>query len=170
MAILVWWTRRVDPAALPPRLPLTAPSTADVAYPWDTSDSLLFRVGMSWAKQGRVILADNRLTFPVAQQVPGLYPFRIRGSAGEVICIGESENLARRFRLYSSPGPPNRQIFDSMRSSAMLCQNAQRLAWQSLPRRLESMSGALRKLPTSPLKQCAGCLRALPSSKTWATR
>jgi hypothetical protein len=96
---------RVDPAALPPRLPLTAPSTADVAYPWDTSDSLLFRVGMSWAKQGRVILADNRLMFPVVKQVPGLYRFRIRASAGEAIYIGESENLARRFRLYSGPGP-----------------------------------------------------------------
>jgi hypothetical protein len=60
-----------------------------------------------WVCPGRswLILLDGRLTFPVAQQVPGLYRFRIRGSAGEAVYIGESENLARRFRLYSSPGP-----------------------------------------------------------------
>ena len=133
---------RVGPAALLSRLPLTAPSTADVAYPCDTSDSLLFRLGMSWKKLGRVILVDSRLTLPARNKSPAC-TFRIRGSAGEAIYIGESENLARRFRLYSGPGLSQRHISDSMRSSAMLCQNAQ-LVWQSLPRRLGSMSVALR--------------------------
>ena len=61
---------RVGPAALLSRLPLTAPSTTDVAYPCDTSDSLLFRLGMSWKKLGRVILVDSRLTLPARNKSP----------------------------------------------------------------------------------------------------
>jgi len=61
---------RVGPAALLSRLPLTAPSTEDMAYPCDTSASLLFRVGMSWKKLGRVILVDSRLTLPARNKSP----------------------------------------------------------------------------------------------------
>ena len=43
--------------------------------------------------------------FPAVEEVPGLYRFRIRSPARESIYIGESENLARRFRFYSNPGP-----------------------------------------------------------------
>ncbi len=42
---------------------------------------------------------------PRCSQAPGIYRFRIRGSKGKALYVGETENLARRFGFYRNPGP-----------------------------------------------------------------
>jgi hypothetical protein len=77
----------------------------DEPYPWDTANALECRIGMSWVKLGRVLLDGGRLKFPTTQPTPGLYRFRIRIAGREALYVGETENIARRFTLYSNPGP-----------------------------------------------------------------
>ena len=74
-------------------------------YGWDMATSVDLRMGMTWVPQGRIILDGGRIKVPSVPPVPGLYRFRIEGVAGKARYVGESENLARRFALYSNPGP-----------------------------------------------------------------
>jgi hypothetical protein len=73
-------------------------------YEWDIADALDCGIGMVWVKLGRILLDDGKLKFPRAPFQPGLYRFRIRGSSGTAVYVGETENLPRRFLLYASPG------------------------------------------------------------------
>jgi hypothetical protein len=100
------------PSVLLSRLPLTAPSTADVAYPCDTSDSLLFRVGMSWKKLGRVILVDSRLTLQARNKSPGLYRFGFEVRLARRFTSEKARISHAVFGFILAPAPPNRQIFD----------------------------------------------------------
>jgi hypothetical protein len=79
-------------------------TNSNETYDWDGAGSLDCRIGMTWVKLGRVLLDAGRLRFPKAPLQPGLYRFRIRGSASAALYIGETENLARRFLLYANPG------------------------------------------------------------------
>jgi hypothetical protein len=64
------------------------------------------KLGMQWNPIGRVAHGDGgRLLFPEVAQVPAIYRFRILGSGGEALYVGETDNLARRFGNYRNPGP-----------------------------------------------------------------
>jgi hypothetical protein len=72
---------------------------------WDSASESEGRLGLIWQPLGRLLLNENRLESPRVPSAPGLYRFRLRNNSAEARYIGETENLARRFALYRSPGP-----------------------------------------------------------------
>jgi hypothetical protein len=101
------WGRGDKIKASPP-LPAGLPAAKGISsavLPWDTASQCEGRLGLTWQPIGRLSLADGQLDFPTAPSAPGLYRFRIRNGDVEARYIGESENLARRFGFYRSPGP-----------------------------------------------------------------
>lgn len=55
----------------------------------------------SWISLGNLSLEGGKLRFPPAPEVPGIYRFDL----GELIYVGETDRLRRRFQHYRTPGP-----------------------------------------------------------------
>jgi hypothetical protein len=92
-------------------------------YEWDTATAFECKVSMRWKPIGRITLGESRrLQFPDAPKLPGLYRFRIRGTGGAALYIGESDNIERRFRNYRNPGPtqPTNVRLNQRFSSALI--------------------------------------------------
>jgi hypothetical protein len=83
----------------------TEPAIQFLPHAWDSATSVQCHLGMTWTPLGRLSLIGGRIHFPKAPPVPGLYRFRVRSNGGEARYFGETENLARRFAFYRSPGP-----------------------------------------------------------------
>jgi len=49
----------------------------------------------------------GKLSFPLAPEVPGIYRFDL----GELVYVGETDRLRRRFQHYRTPGPTHIRIF-----------------------------------------------------------
>ena len=74
--------------------------------PEQSAGSLEFRLRMEWKVLGKVVLDDaGGLSFPKAASAPAIYRFQLRLPDTQAQYIGETENLARRFAHYRSPGP-----------------------------------------------------------------
>lgn len=73
---------------------------------WDSSDrTLVCGLGMTWRPLGQVRRdTSGRLTLPKPPAQPGIYCFRVRHDGTERRYIGETDNLARRFNNYRTPG------------------------------------------------------------------
>jgi len=100
---------RVGPAALLSRLPLTAPSTTDVAYPCDTSDSLLFRVWYVLEEAGLRDFSGQPPDVAGAQQVPGLYRFGFEVRLARRFTSEKARISHAVFGFILAPAPPNRK-------------------------------------------------------------
>lgn len=58
-----------------------------------------------WLELGPLNIGEDRkLTFPPAENCPGLYRFRLQSTNGEKRYIGETVRLAQRFNFYRNPG------------------------------------------------------------------
>jgi hypothetical protein len=106
----------------------TAPlEAAPILHPWDIEPrALVCGLGMTWKPLGRVDRdGTERLVLPAAPSQPGIYCFRVRQGNAERRYIGESDNLARPFINYRTPGssqPTNIRIntllLEALRSGA----------------------------------------------------
>ena len=64
------------------------------------------RLRLRWIKLGNLYLdRKERLKFPNCDSVPSVYRFRISSNEETEYYIGETDNLARRFQHYRTPGP-----------------------------------------------------------------
>jgi hypothetical protein len=83
-----------------------ATTAAQSAHPWDEPRHTNFHIAMQWTPLGRIERTPSgHITFPEAQEIPGLYCFRIRHGDVEQRYIGQTQNLKRRFGNYRNPGP-----------------------------------------------------------------
>jgi len=114
---------RTSPPAVASRRPARNRSVSDV-HAWDAAPRQLdLRVGTTWQSLGRVLRdTDDRLRFPATAASPSVYCFRIRHHAQERRYIGETDNLARRFQNYRTPGPTQKT---SIRINAVLLEALQ---------------------------------------------
>src|SRR5512147_689147 len=66
-------------------------------------------VSIEWEPLGEIRLdGSGRLAFPKAPLRPGLYKFRFVAANQVDVYVGESDQLARRFQHYRTPGPSQR--------------------------------------------------------------
>lgn len=83
--------RRPDPPNEPP-------------HGWDAERQEEFTVAYRWRPIGTVTLdADGLLVLPRLPATPGVYRFRVRHDGGELLYVGEADNLRARFRGYRRP-------------------------------------------------------------------
>ncbi len=77
-----------------------------MAHSWDAAPRILeLRISMTWQSLGCVLRDSNdRLRFPSTVHSPAIYCFRVRHDRQERRYIGETDNLARRFQNYRTPG------------------------------------------------------------------
>jgi hypothetical protein len=129
---MVTFTRSRQPDALTrqkvPALAqqVTVPAALLAPHDWECGGRIQCRLTMEWRPLGRVVLDDNgRLRFPAASAVAGIYRFRVREEGREILYVGESDNLARRFSNYRNPTPGQRTstringiLVDSLRADA----------------------------------------------------
>ena len=155
--------RRTAPTAPAQKLPMalapTVPFKQPDPHPWDAeARKLLFGAGMTWRPLGRVERDESgRLVLPAAPSLPGIYCFRVRQSQAERRYIGESDNLARRFANYRTPGssqPTNIRINTLLLEalgtgaevSASIVVDGAWINWGKEPLKLDLSSKAGRRL------------------------
>ncbi len=81
------------------------PESSPEPHKWDNTQKIKNTFHMEWQPLGKLILEQDRLSFPRADNVPALYRFRIRRINGcEAVYVGETVNLRRRFGNYRNPG------------------------------------------------------------------
>jgi hypothetical protein len=108
-----------------------------VPHSWDETQSFECRIGFEWQPLGAVSLDEKgRLAFPNAPSIPAIYRFRIRHNGAEARYIGETENLARRFSNYRTPGLSqqtnvrvNARLLEMMSAGAEVVVSAVVAAW-----------------------------------------
>jgi len=62
-------------------------------------------LGFGWTELGEISFDDDcRLVFPTASRGPGLYRFELAKVGANSFYAGQTDNLARRFQHYRTPG------------------------------------------------------------------
>ena len=102
---------RVRPASVerqaPPAVRAVEPTKLTTAHPGQQDVQLRVVVSLTWQREGEVtISAAGKLQFPRLPAQPGVYRIELL-RVGQVIqaYLGESGNLARRARNYTTPSP-----------------------------------------------------------------
>jgi hypothetical protein len=138
---------------------ITLPSGEPALHHWDSEPrTLVCGLGMTWKPLGRVGRDETgKLVLPAAPSQPAIYCFRVRQGSVERRYIGESDNLARRFVNYRTPGstqPTNVRIntilLEALRSGAEVSASAvvdgAWVNWGSAPVKIALSSKAGRRL------------------------
>lgn len=74
--------------------------------PGATTRTSALTVRFDWVPLGAVSLdAYDRLDFPRAPSVPGVYQFALAQDGSSLFYIGQADNIARRLQHYRTPGP-----------------------------------------------------------------
>lgn len=85
------WRRRPEPPNEPP-------------HGWDDGRHEEFAIAYRWRPISTIKLdADGLLVLPRLPAAPGVYRFRVRHDGGELLYVGEADNLRARFRGYRRP-------------------------------------------------------------------
>jgi len=75
------------------------------------------KVTLHWRRLGRLMLSGEKLLFPAAPTVAGVYRLIVQRGNRATIYIGEAVNLSRRFSNYRNPGNTQQT---SLRLNALL--------------------------------------------------
>ncbi len=83
----------------------SSPNEWPASLPQDNPIYHQYALKMQWQRLGKIVIdSANRLAFPHANHVAGVYRFCIIHNNKEVTYIGETGNLNRRFAGYRNPG------------------------------------------------------------------
>ncbi len=78
-------------------------------------------ITLEWTSLGELGLDEReKLVFPAAAHLPGLYRFELKGFGRSEVYIGETDQLDRRFQHYRTPGLTQRT---NIRLNALMRQN-----------------------------------------------